>query len=70
MPIQTKSFFSKVKIFIFSPKTMDYIYVVHGLNFRSPKNVLRKGSHWKEHLKVNRMVQISALYVAPSSEEL
>ena len=39
--------------------------IVHGLNFGSPKNVLRKGYHRKGHLKRSRMVHISASELLP-----
>ena len=51
------SFFAKVKISIFRPKTMDYS---PWFDIGSQKKVLRKGCQLKEHLKGIRMVQISA----------
>ena len=63
MRIPLESFLAEVKIFIFRPKTMDYI--VHGLIFWSPEKVLRKWFHLKEHLKRSRTIQISASYHLP-----
>ena len=51
------SFFAKVKIFRFRPKTMDYN---PWLDFRSTKKVLRKACQLKEHEKRNQMMLVSA----------
>ena len=50
------SFFAKVKIFRFWPKTMDYN---SWFDFSSPKKVLRKPYHLKEHEKENLMELVS-----------
>ena len=45
--------------------------MVFGQNQESEKfDSSETGWHWKGHLKRSRMVQISPLYIAPSSEEL
>ena len=51
-----KSFFVKVKIFIFRPKTMDYS---PWFDFQSPKKVLRKVYHSIENEKRSLMALIS-----------
>ena len=63
------SFFAKINIFIFRPKTMDYNYIVHGLTFGSPKKVRRKriSSERASHEEQNGANFSS---VAPFSEEL
>ena len=50
------SFFAKVKIFIFRPKTMDYN---PWFDFWSPKKVLRKVDHLKGNEKRNLMALLS-----------
>ena len=52
-------------IFSFRPKTMDYS---PWFGFWEPKNVLEKRIPRKEHLKGNKMAQISE-FVAPSIRE-
>ena len=54
-----ESFTAEVKIFRFWPKTMDYVYIVHGFIFGGPKKVLRKAYQLNVHEKRNLMALVS-----------